>query len=434
MLLKFLKSGIHEEPGSLSYLRRNETAVVLRGNPDFAQLVIDHSPPGLSQRFASCVINDLVHLDAEQCDVLLNEFEWMCLAGRPQSSMPWCALEHMDKGKKEIHAVIPLFDLLFRKWVHPYVDRIDRLAFSAWVEHFALRHNLDRPQEKLRTKPPFEHLRIREIDRKFLEKVWNFVHARVEVGAIKSREDLEYQLAAAGYQVRCSKHAGGQLQQPVILGPDGNSLRLTNSIYFRPVFGNPIANPLDRSNSNAVAVRLKELEEILRMRQNFRAFHLIGRLFGKAQQPEKKNRTAKKILSKLIDERLAKDRQVVDKFANFNCYRIFGGAYYSPTILPIMEREQKGKVICGSSLSGQSDKMVVPVVPQAGETRPSITNQAIDSLAAQAGSEAFSPQEPGETMATESMRTEATGALKSTTATENPERPIPPPEIEVPPL
>jgi hypothetical protein len=330
MLLKYLKPGAHEEPGSPSYLLKNPTARVVRGNPEITQWVIDQSPFGLQQRFVSGVVNDLTQLDSMHDDVLLNELEAMHLAKRPQSAMPWCVIEHSDKGKREFHFVIPLYDLLFGKVIHPYVDKIDRNAFRFWVEHFALRYNLDFPHEKLRVKPAFEHLRsLRKCDREFLEGIWNHVDALVQEKRVKTRVDLERQLTKMGHKVRFTKHTGGPLQQPVILGPDGNPLRLTNSIYYHPDFGIKDLRPLDRGKKDAVASRLKELESYLAKWHQFRAFQSISRLFGKAHQKDiAKDERRKSLarLKRLMGERIALEAKVDGLAARIDFNSIFRSA------------------------------------------------------------------------------------------------------------
>lgn len=330
MLLKYLKPGAHEEPGSPSYLLKNPTARVVRGNPEITQWVIDQSPFGFHQRFVSGVVNDLVSLDSMHDDVLLNELEAMHLARRPKSAMPWCVIEHTDKGKREFHFVIPLYDLLFGKMIHPYVDQIDRNAFQAWVEHFALRYDLDFPQEKLRVKPAFEHLRnLRVCDREFLEEIWDQVDAMVQEKRVKTREDLERQLTKIGHKVRFTKHTGGQLQQPVILGPDGNPLRLTNSIYYHPDFGIKDLRTVDRSNKDAVASRLKELESFLAKWHQFRAFQSISRFFGKAHQKDIAEDEKKKSLTRLkrlMGERIALETKVDGLAARINFNSVFRSA------------------------------------------------------------------------------------------------------------
>jgi hypothetical protein len=262
----------------------------------------------LSQRFTAGVINDLKDLPDAKNEQLLDEFEDFLLAGRPQSSMPWCAIEHSDKGKREIHFVITIFDLFARKPIHPLIDRIDRNGLMAWVEHFALRHDLSLTGETLRETPAFQRFRQHTSDSiAFLEKIWNQVHQWVQDGKVGCREDLEKQLVQEGYKVSFRTEKGAKLQQPRIVGPEMESLKLTGSIYYRTDFGISQV-PLDRADKTAVAARLDELRKIIDARMDFRAHHLIGRIFGakekKKLQPKDKDQ-ARARLKQLIDDRQA---------------------------------------------------------------------------------------------------------------------------------
>jgi hypothetical protein len=309
MLLKYFSvTGCHGEPGGLDYLLDNPTARVVRGSVEFTKWVIDHSPPGLRQRFSAGVINDLAGLDRRHDDRLLDELQELILAGRPESAMVWCVIEHTDKCKRELHFVIVIFDLLFAKLVHPFIDRIDRHGFAAWAEHFALRHGLGITSEKLRVRPPFEHLRIRRCDVAFLLEVWEKVHGWVGAGEVNCRRDLKVRLALEGYQVRCHTRKGKPLQQPQIVGPDGKSLRLKNSIYYRADFGLPRAEPIDRADPQAVKARLAELRQIIQNRMEFRAHHLAGRLFGVREQRLVAKGKARQRLMELIARKLEVER------------------------------------------------------------------------------------------------------------------------------
>lgn len=393
MLLKFLKPGAHQEPGSINYIMKNPTALVLRGNPSITQLVIENSPHGMSQRFVSGVVNNLINLDSKYDELLLDELESMFLGGRPKSAMPWCAVQHTDKGKREIHFVVPFYDLLFGKWIHPYVDRTDRKTYQAWVECFAIRHNLDVPQDKLRKKPPFQHLRnIRKSDREFLKEVWKFVRAKVKRKTIKSREDLKYELIKKGHEVRFEKHTDGPLEQPIIVGPDGRQLRLTNSIYYRPDFGMPSSMPLNRKDKDACTARLLELNKIIKKWEEFHAFWLIGRLFGKGQQPKPDQRISKQILKRLIQERLPKKTSLNPNIQKMDFNRIFETCYHVKSDFPKFVIDACGKVTwqfgesekAAGEPAGRDIKKIVETAPLS--TNPEQTLQPMD-----AASEAFQP-------------------------------------------
>lgn len=329
MLLNFFSiNSKRDEPGSLDYLIKNETARVVRGDPKFAKWIIDHSPPGPRQRFASGVINDLTELDRSHDETLLDELELLFLAGRPKSAMVWCVIEHTDKNKRELHFVIVLYDLLFGKYIYPYVDRIDRHAFSAWSEKFSLTYNLTIPSEKLRTEPAFQDRGIRRCDIEFLKMVWKLVNGWVVAKLVKCRKDLEKHLTKTGFKTRFQTHKGKPLQQPVIIGPDGVKLRLKNSIYYRPDFGSPCLKPIDRSDQQAVKRRLSELQKIIDDWIEFRSHHMIGRLFGRLAQKTVAKGKAKQRLQELIDVKLKSDRDAYKRSKNVNLVAVLAAAEF----------------------------------------------------------------------------------------------------------
>ena len=359
MLLKFFSvNNGHQEPGGLSYLLKNPTARVVRGDPEITQLVIDRSPSNLLQRFTAGVINDLTELDESNDAELLDNLQELLLAGRPASSMAWCVIEHTEKGKREMHFVVALLDLLFGKPVHTYIDRIDRHVFKSWVELFALRYGLEIPSEKLRIMPAFEHLRMRKDDVEFLRKVWQEVDCWVRNGDMKNRDDLDVLLSRQGYEVRCHKYKGGLLQQPVILGPDGNQLRLKGSIYYRPDFGDPITKPLDRLNLKAVEARIAELRQIIRARMNFRAYHLIGRLFGTREKARVAKGKARHSLKQLIEQKLEQQRRANDLWQRVDFDQLCRGSYLSKAGAPTVVLESKKSLVAKLEPAGQASVRV----------------------------------------------------------------------------
>jgi hypothetical protein len=309
MFLKFfkLKKG-KDEAGSIDYCLNNPTARIVRGDPSFVKWIIDHTPLGLRQRFVAGVISVMTKLDAINEHDMINGFHKQMLAGRHESSMPFCIIGHEDKGRHELHFVAPLYDLMFGKLVHPYIDRIDRYRFAAWVEWFALKTGLEYSGDHLRTKPAFEHLRLRDVDKEFLEDIWQQVNSWVEAGAVTSHDELVRKFAETKHQVRFDGYNGKPLQQPVILGPDGNPLRLTNSIYYRPDYGPELPKPLDRSDDAAVKKRILAIEEKFMSKMDFRAHHLIGRLFGAKEQKVVAKGKARLRLKHLINQKIDQQR------------------------------------------------------------------------------------------------------------------------------
>jgi len=303
MILKFFGSGeSNPDKTLLEYLLENPSARVIRGNPETTQAVIDMRYPGTAQPFTACVIYGCQWLGLENEQRLINELQIQLLAGRPADSMPWCVVAHGYNNVKCI--VIPNFDPVFGKIVHPYVAQIDRHGLLAWAEHFSLRRGLHSPNDHFRIEPDFGHLGIAAEDVGFLRRVWQQVHDWVGKGVVRDRMDLELWLIAAGYRVRCNKHAGGPLEQPVILGPRGNLLRLTGSVYYRPKFGQEPRQYQNPRDSEVVKTRLSQLRETVLSRLESRAFHLIGRLFGRGEQARVRKGTARHHFKLLIDHKL----------------------------------------------------------------------------------------------------------------------------------
>jgi hypothetical protein len=293
------------EPGGLKYATRNPTARVLRGDPVITQAVIDATPAYVRHRFTAGVVSEATKLDAAQENVIADNVEYHLRGARPEEAVSSCLIAHSDKGKSEIHFITPRIDLLCNKIVDPYVDRIDRHRFRAVTEFINLKFGFDNPLDNRRIEPPWEHLRIANDAKEFLFRVWQEVHAAVEKGTVCNRRELAAFLLSSGYQVRCQKHDGGDLAQPVIQSPGGKQLRLKGSIYYTPEFGIKPMKVIDKSNPDAVAVRLKELEEEIRMTMDFRAHWTIGRLFGRYAQQGIDKGCASRVLNTLLKSRMA---------------------------------------------------------------------------------------------------------------------------------
>lgn len=188
--------------------------------------------------------------------------------------------------------------------MYPYVDRIDRMRYSAWMDQFNLIHGLKPPSQHLRVEPPFDHLRKSNEDVDFLRLVWLQVKKWVDDGDVKNRAELKVRMDASKYKVRWQNNWGGPLEQPEIIGPKDRKLRLSGSIYYSPNFGLPDGIPLDLNDKEAVAKHLANLQQTIDERMDFRAFWTIGRLYGKGEQDRLGKRNASERLRKLNAEKL----------------------------------------------------------------------------------------------------------------------------------
>jgi len=307
----FKQNAVTGDPGGIDYLMDNSTARVIWGNPEITRAVINASPPLMPYRHTAGVLNGCPQMTLAEEQSLIKQLEQLLLAGRGRESMPWCVIEHMNKGKKEKHVVIPNYDPVFRKVLFPYIDRIDRHGFRAWVDLYNLSHGLPSPNDRLRVTPCFDHLRLADEHVEFLRQIWQAVEFWVRGGLMKSREDLEPLLIGAGFKVRCNKHAGGPLEQPVVIGPGGKNLRLTGSTYYRPDFGISTKKPIDPEDPDAIKKKIEELQEELRRKMEFRAWHLIGRIFGNTEKSRVKLGESRKHMFELVQARMSAERRAL---------------------------------------------------------------------------------------------------------------------------
>jgi hypothetical protein len=302
----FSQSEQHPEPGGIVYSMRNPTARVLRGDPVVTQAVIDATPSYVGQRFTAGVACETEKLTNVQENTIADELDYNLRGGRPPEAVGNCLIAHGDKGKSEIHFITPHLDLLLNKIVNPYIDRFDRHRFCALTEAINLEFGFQNPLDHRRIEPFWEHMRINNDDKFFLQRVWHEVEHAVEKGIVCNRSELAAFLHAKGYEIRVEKHAGGPLEQPVILSPSGSQLRLKGSIYYAPNFGIPQAQTLDGDDPAAVAHRIKHLKSIIHSGLEFRAYWTIGRLFGRAAQTGVEKGAAQRTLDTLLRPHLDK--------------------------------------------------------------------------------------------------------------------------------
>lgn len=298
---------VKPEPGGLAYLLSNPTARVVRGSPEITQAVIDSTVHHTRQRFTAGVMTETSSLTEETKSMLADSLLGQLLGGRPQHSLAACFVEHSDKTKTELHFVAPHLDLITRKLINPYIDRTDRHRFSAWIEKMNLQLGLDHPLDKLRRQPDMSHLRLASGDATFLLSVWEDVDRAVSSGEVTNRQSLNAFLLGKGYDVRCHTRGNRPLQQPAIVGPRGNILRLKGSTYYHPAFGTDgMPKPMDRTDANAMRRRLKELNATINHGLEFKAYWTIGRLYGRAAQQGVKKGIARKVLRKLMRPMLSR--------------------------------------------------------------------------------------------------------------------------------
>jgi Relaxase/Mobilisation nuclease domain len=133
---------------------------------------------------------------------------------------------HQDKGRAELHWVIPNVDLETGKRFQPYFDRVDQKMFRAWERLTNTENGFTDPADPARARninipaylPENKEAQYRQIN----EVITNlFAH-----GDIKNRDDVVEKLTTAGYEInRLSR------DYLSIKDPNGLKLRLKGAFY-----------------------------------------------------------------------------------------------------------------------------------------------------------------------------------------------------------
>jgi len=105
----------------------------LRGSPDLTKKLIS----GLTfrQKYTSGVLSFSEHpeeISQKIIDEVMDSFESMIKTGLDDDRLTVFWVLHEDKGRLELHFVVPNVDLVSGKRFPTYFDRVDRPRFTAW--------------------------------------------------------------------------------------------------------------------------------------------------------------------------------------------------------------------------------------------------------------------------------------------------------------
>ncbi len=181
---------------------RNPKAELIRGDIAITKKLIASTK--YAQKYTSGVLSWSENPDSmkqEQITQVIESFQNMVCAGLSSESVNWLWVKHQDKGRLELHFVIPNIELQTGKRFAPYFDRVDRPLFRAWERLTNAIYGFSNPAdpELKRTTviPPFI-----TTDKK---QVMSLINGRIailaKVGKIKSRADVINELQTIGFEV-----------------------------------------------------------------------------------------------------------------------------------------------------------------------------------------------------------------------------------------
>lgn len=210
MLCKIFKRGAGRASGidylmslkDASGLQRNPPADLLKGEIATTKKLISNCR--FAQRYTSGVLSWSENPDSitsEQIEQVIESFQEMVGAGLSNERLNWLWVKHQDKGRLELHFVIPNVDLLSGKRFAPYFDRADRPLFRSWERLINTTHGFTNPADPALKRAtvvpaylPQDKQKAQEVINARLTFLWR-------AGHLKSREDVINNLTSLGFQI-----------------------------------------------------------------------------------------------------------------------------------------------------------------------------------------------------------------------------------------
>lgn len=148
MIVKFFDSGISNGYSPINYLlggnRNRKGATVMIGDPDLTVKLINSTP--FSKKYTSGVLSFTEdYIEDDLLLLIADDFEKIIFPGVSVAEYTFLWVKHEDKGRVELHFVIPTLNLLSGRRMQPYFVGQDFLGIEAWQSMINLKFNLDDP-------------------------------------------------------------------------------------------------------------------------------------------------------------------------------------------------------------------------------------------------------------------------------------------------
>jgi hypothetical protein len=206
---------------------RNPAAQLMRGSPGLTKAIIRDLH--FAQKYTSGVLSweeSPGQISDEVLGKVMDSFEEMVGAGMESSRLNWLWVQHRDKGRIELHYVIPNCDLQSVKRFAPYFDRTDRGRFRAWERHTNTLYGFSDPSDPKKSRNLRFPASLPREKTKAIEEIHAVVSALAAQGVVKNRGDIIAQLQSAGYGI--NRQAADYIS---IQDGAGRKLRLRGKFY-----------------------------------------------------------------------------------------------------------------------------------------------------------------------------------------------------------
>lgn len=209
MLNKFFPhgTGIGKEP--IDYLlgedRNRPGATILRGDPDLTEQLINTAPG--RYRYTSGALSFAEHIDDATAERIIDEYERFFSAdGAAEINILW--VKHTDKGRTELHFLIPNVELATGRAYYPYVHTLDERTIDALKDKINAEYDLADPNDPARkrlTASAADYLKQTK-DRKSLlavidDHITQLAAAHIARGNVWTRENTIQALQELGLSI-----------------------------------------------------------------------------------------------------------------------------------------------------------------------------------------------------------------------------------------
>jgi hypothetical protein len=208
MIAKFFRGGrtVSGAKSAVDYLlnerKEHGTAKVLEGDPKLTLEIIK----GIKNKwkFTSGVLSFEELIEDERVKrEIIEDFKRTFFAGLQEDEYNALFVEHTDKGRTEIHFLIPRTHLPTGKALNPYYVKRDFKKKDLWQDYINARYGLSSPHDLTRQNATKTHNPNWKIGSKqeLQRQIDEFVANGIAEGLIQSRDDIIYLLEQNGAEV-----------------------------------------------------------------------------------------------------------------------------------------------------------------------------------------------------------------------------------------
>ena len=206
MLAKTFKGGrtLNGAKATINYLLNERvgqgTAKVLYGDSELTLNYIKLADMN-AWSWSSGVLTFSEILTEEQKADVIAEFKKMMFPGMKEEQFNLLVVEHIDKGRTELHYIIPRLELTTGKAFNPYYVKKDLLKKDLFQDYINLKHGFTEWQDNRQVVPKkptwTKKAKVADI-RKAIDLA---LSPLIEANIIQNRSELIYQLQEWGYEI-----------------------------------------------------------------------------------------------------------------------------------------------------------------------------------------------------------------------------------------